>query len=56
MTPAMSRFFVSVAAACLIAAQPAPASAQFSREALFANVRDVHDKAVPGAPAREASG
>jgi hypothetical protein len=35
MAPAMSRFFVSVAAACFIAAQPAPASAHVSGEALY---------------------
>ena len=55
MTPAMSRLFVSVAAACLIAAQPAPASAQVSGEALYAQrCAMCHDKAVPRAPAREA--
>src|SRR5688500_9899968 len=55
MTPAMSRFFVSVAAACLIAARPVPASAQVSGEALYAKrCAMCHDKAVPRAPAREA--
>jgi cytochrome c5 len=53
MTPAMSRFFVSVAGACLIAAQPAAASAQVSGEALYAQrCAMCHDKAVPRAPAR----
>ena len=54
MTLVPSRFAVSVAAACLIAAQPAPAGAQVSGEALYAKrCAMCHDKDVPRAPRRE---
>ena len=54
MTLTPSRFAVSVAAACLIAAQPAPAGAQDSGEALYAKrCAMCHDKDVPRAPRRE---
>ena len=55
MTLTVSRLAVSVAAACLIAAQPAPASAQEPGEALYAKrCAMCHDKDVPRAPRREA--
>ena len=55
MTLAPSRFAVSVAAACLLAAQPAPAGAQDSGEALYAKrCAMCHDKDVPRAPRRDA--
>ena len=54
MTLAPSRFAVSVAAACLLAAQPAPAGAQDSGEALYAKrCAMCHDKDVPRAPRRD---
>ena len=54
MTRVLPRVSVSLAAACLIAAQPAPASAQVSGEALYAKrCAMCHDKDVPRAPRRE---
>ena len=54
MTLALSRFAVSVAAACLIAAPPAPAGAQEPGEALYAKrCAMCHDKDVPRAPRRD---
>jgi len=54
MTRVIPRVSVSVAAACLIAAQPAPAGAQEPGEALYAKrCAMCYDKDVPRAPRRE---
>ena len=54
MTTAMSRCFVSVAAACLIASLPVPVNAQVSGEAVYAKrCAMCHDKEVPRAPKRD---
>lgn len=54
MTLALSRLCVSVAAFGLVSAQPRPASAQVSGEALYARrCAMCHDKDVPRAPRRD---